>query len=89
MPVGPVYVSATDANGCIVPQTEINIPQSNNPLILVQINQVNSNNCIGDNNVDLNTSFIFDDGTAVGPVTYQWYENGSLIPSSEGGTIEL
>lgn len=87
LPVGPVYVSATDANGCIVPQTEINIPQSNNPLILVQINQVNSNNCIGDNNVDLNTSFIFDDGTAVGPVTYQWYENGSLIPSSEGGTV--
>ena len=85
---GTIVLSGYDNNGCLIPNTEVEIPSSQNPLIEVQIIETTTNACYGDNLANLETVLIYDDGTEVsGVVTYQWYANGVAIPASESGTI--
>jgi len=87
---GTIYLNGTDANGCSLPLTTVQIPESNNPLIQVNIVENEFNICHGQTNAQLEADLFYDDGSTVnGNVTYQWYINDNLIPASEGGVINI
>ena len=85
---GSIFVSGTDANGCSLPLTEVVIPSSINPLVQVEIIQSQENYCFNQNDAVLDLNIFNDDNSNLeGSVSYQWYLNGSLIPGSQGGTL--
>ena len=87
---GIIYLNGTDANGCALPLTEVEILPSPNPLIQVQINELATNTCYNDSDAQLEAVVFNDDNSSINSnVIYQWYFNGEAIPSSEGGTIAL
>ena len=53
---GTIVLSGYDNNGCLIPNTEVEIPSSQNPLIEVQIIETTTNACYGDNLANLETS---------------------------------
>ena len=87
---GIIYLNGNDANGCALPLTIVNIPESTNPLIQVEINQSITNNCYQDSNAELEAVIFNDDSSPITTnVLYQWYFNGNPILGSQGGTINI
>ena len=87
---GTIYLNGTDANGCALPLTIVNVPESQNPLIQVEINQSITNNCYEDSNAELEAVIFNDDSSPItSNVLYQWYFNGNPILGSQGGTINI
>ena len=87
---GIIYLNGTDANGCALPLTEVDIPESVNALIQVQIDILTPNNCFNDAKAELEAVVFNDDNSPISSnVLYQWYFNGNALLASQGGTVNV
>lgn len=87
---GIIYVNGVDANGCILPQTLVEITPSVNPLIQGVIFELTQNECFDDNNASLYVEpFYINNDPINGVVSYQWSLNGVEIPSQQGGSVNI
>lgn len=87
---GTIYLNGTDDNGCAIPLTVVEIPESENALIQVQIDILNPNNCFNDSQAELEAVVYNDDNTPINSnVLYQWYFNGNAVLASQGGTVNI
>lgn len=85
--VGTITLTGTDANGCLLPETDVVLGPSINPLIQAEINVLVPNVCHGDSVAEIEANLIYDDNSPVLiQPTFEWYKNGVLISGSNGGS---